>query len=142
MDEVAARDSGVHGMTRRGMEGLTTIPSNFAPKETMDRLEAEISVRGISVFARIDHAAGAVEAGLVLRPTELLIFGNSRAGTPLMQSVQTIGIELPLKVLVWQDAAGKTWLSYNEPMWWRSTTARAPKQIKRLVRWLLCSGLL
>ena len=99
------------------MEGLTTLLSNFGPKETMDRLEAEVRGKGITVFARIDHAAAAAEAGLALRPTELLIFGNPRAGTPLMQSTQTIGIDLPLKALVWQDASGKTWLSYNGPSW-------------------------
>jgi uncharacterized protein (DUF302 family) len=71
----------------------------------------------MKVFARIDHAAGAAEAGLTLAPTELIIFGNARGGTPLMQSVQTVGIDLPLKTLVWQDASGKTWLSYNEPRW-------------------------
>ena len=71
----------------------------------------------MTVFARIDHAAGAAEVGLTLRPTELIIFGNARGGTPLMQSVQTIGIDLPLKALVWQDAGGKTWISYDEPNW-------------------------
>ncbi|HXQ68228.1 MAG TPA: DUF302 domain-containing protein [Alphaproteobacteria bacterium] len=96
-------------------EGLTTVASSFGPKETMDRLEAEIKARGITVFARIDHAAGAAQAGLSLRPTELLVFGNAKAGTPLMQSEQTIGIDLPLKALVWQDASGKVWLSYNDP---------------------------
>jgi uncharacterized protein (DUF302 family) len=69
------------------------------------------------VFARIDHAAGAWAVGLSLNPTEVLIFGNARGGTPLMQSVQTIGIDLPLKALVWQDASGDTWLSYNDPAW-------------------------
>jgi len=83
----------------------------------MDRLEAEIRARGMKVFARIDHATGAAEAGLELRPTELIIFGNARGGTPLMQSVQTVGIDLPLKALVWEDASGATWLSYNEPSW-------------------------
>jgi uncharacterized protein (DUF302 family) len=99
------------------MEGLTTIASRFGPKETMDRLEAEIRAKGMTVFARIDHAAGAAEAGLELRPTELIIFGNARGGTPLMEASQTAGIDLPLKALVWQDGAGKTWLSYNEPSW-------------------------
>jgi uncharacterized protein (DUF302 family) len=98
-------------------EGLTTVPSSFEPKTTMDRLEAEVKAKGLTVFARIDHAAGAAQAGLSLRPTELLIFGNAKAGTPLMQANQTIGIDLPLKALVWQDASGKTWLSYNEPSW-------------------------
>ena len=71
----------------------------------------------MTIFARIDHAAGAAAVGLPLRPTELLLFGNAKGGTPLMQAVQTIGIDLPLKVLVWQDASGDTWLSYNEPSW-------------------------
>ena len=97
--------------------GLTTIASDFDPKETMDRFETELRAKNLTVFARIDHAAGAREAGLELRPTELIIFGNARGGTPLMQSTQTSGIDLPLKALVWQDAAGKTWFSYNEPNW-------------------------
>src|SRR5438270_8455726 len=99
------------------IEGLTTIESRFDPKETMDRLEAEIRAQGMTVFARIDHAAGAAEVGLKLRPTELIIFGNARGGTPLMQASQTAGIDLPLKALVWEDTAGTTWLSYNEPGW-------------------------
>ena len=99
------------------IEGLTSIRSSFGPKETMDRLEAEIRAQGMTVFARIDHATGAAETGLELRPTELIIFGNARGGTPLMQSVQTVGIDLPLKALVWEDASGTTWLSYNEPSW-------------------------
>jgi uncharacterized protein (DUF302 family) len=99
------------------MEGLTTIASRFDPKETMDRLQAEIRAQGMTVFARVDHAAGAAEVELTLRPTELIIFGNARGGTPLMQASQTAGIDLPLKALVWEDAAGKTWLSYNEPSW-------------------------
>jgi len=99
------------------IEGLTTIASNFGPKETMDRLEIDIRTKGMEVFARIDHAAGAAQVGLTLRPTELIIFGKARGGTPLMRSAQTIGIDLPLKALVWEDAAGKTWISYNEPKW-------------------------
>src|SRR6266404_3086990 len=98
-------------------KGLLSIRRVFGPKETMNRLEAEIRAQGMTVFARIDHARGAAEAGLELRPTEVIIFGNARGGTPLMQSVQTIGIDLPLKALVWEDASGTTWLSYNEPSW-------------------------
>ncbi len=98
-------------------DGLITVASNRGTKDTMDRLEAEVTARGLTVFARVDHAAGAAEVGLPLRPTELLIFGNARGGTPLMQSNQTIGIDLPLKALVWQDAAGKTWLCYDDPRW-------------------------
>ncbi|MEA2919754.1 MAG: hypothetical protein QOJ15_11835 [Bradyrhizobium sp.] len=98
-------------------DGLATVRSNFGPKDTMNRLEAEVQARGLTVFARIDHAAGAAEVGLPLRPTDLLIFGNAKGGTPLMQSAQTIGIDLPLKILVWQDTAGGTWMSYNDPVW-------------------------
>jgi uncharacterized protein (DUF302 family) len=98
-------------------DGLVTIESGFGPKETMDRLEAELRAQGMNIFARIDHAAGARETGLELRSTEVIIFGNARGGTPLMQLDQTVGIDLPLKALVWQDSANKTWISYNEPSW-------------------------
>jgi uncharacterized protein (DUF302 family) len=97
--------------------GLVTIKSGNGPEETMNRFEAEVRGRGMTVFAHIDHAAGAVAAGLSLRPTEVLIFGNAKAGTPLMEATQTIGIDLPLKVLVWRDENGATWLSYNDPVW-------------------------
>jgi uncharacterized protein (DUF302 family) len=99
------------------VQGLTTIKSSHAPRETMNRLETAVTAKGLTVFARIDHAEGALAAGLSLRPTEVLIFGNAKGGTPLMQAVQTIGIDLPLKALVWQDAAGDTWLSWNDPAW-------------------------
>ncbi|HTB00990.1 MAG TPA: DUF302 domain-containing protein [Bradyrhizobium sp.] len=99
------------------VQGLTTVRSNFGPQDTIDRLETAIKAKGMTVFARIDHAAGAAVVGLSLRPTEVVIFGNARGGTPLMQSVQTLGIDLPLKALVWQDTAGATWLSYNDPAW-------------------------
>jgi uncharacterized protein (DUF302 family) len=98
-------------------DGLTTLRSSFGPKDTMDKLEAAVKAKGMTVFARIDHAAGAAEVGLPLRPTEVLIFGNARGGTPLMQAAQATGIDLPLKALVWQDASGATWLSYNDPAW-------------------------
>jgi uncharacterized protein (DUF302 family) len=98
---------------------LITIPSAYGPQETMARLEAEVKAKakGLTVFAPIDHAAGAVAAGTTLLPTDLLILGNAKGGTRLMQSTQTIGIDLPLKVLVWQDSAGKTWVSYNDSGW-------------------------
>jgi uncharacterized protein (DUF302 family) len=96
-------------------DGLITLRSSFGPEETMTRLEAEVRARGMMVFAHVDHAAGAAAAGLPLRPTDLLIFGAAKGGTPLMQAVQTIGIDLPLKALVWQDEAGATFLSYNDP---------------------------
>ena len=98
-------------------EGMTIVPSQFDVPTTMDRMAAAITAHGVEVFARIDFTATAAKAGLALRPTELLIFGNPKAGTPLMQAEPTVGIDLPLKALVWQDAAGKTWLGYNNPSW-------------------------
>ena len=89
--------------------GLITISCRHPVKETMDRLERELTDRGIVIFARIDHAGGAASVGLTLRPTELIVFGNPKAGTPLMQKAQTIGIDLPLKILSWEDSEGKTW---------------------------------
>src|ERR1700677_98633 len=97
--------------------GLTTIPSVHSAKETIDLIESNVKSKGMTIFARIDHAAGAKEAGLALRPTLLLIFGNAKGGTPLMQDKQQIGIDLPLKALAWEDASGKTWISYNDLKW-------------------------
>jgi uncharacterized protein (DUF302 family) len=99
------------------VDGLITVRSNFGPADTAKRLEADVRARGLTVFAHIDHAAGAERVGLALRPTDLLIFGNAKGGTPLMQVAQTTGIDLPLKALVWQDESGTTWLSYDEPVW-------------------------
>jgi len=98
-------------------EGLVVLSCPRTPKEAMDLLAASVVRHGMTVFARIDHAAAAKEAGMTLAPTEVLIFGNPKGGTPLMQAAQTLGIDLPLKALVWQDGAGKTWIGYNDPRW-------------------------
>jgi uncharacterized protein (DUF302 family) len=97
--------------------GLFTIPSTFSFHDTISRFEAALEAKGATLFAKIDHSAGAVEAGMTLRPTFLLIFGAPRLGTPLMQANQTIGIDLPQKALVWQDADGDVWLTFNDPAW-------------------------
>jgi uncharacterized protein (DUF302 family) len=99
------------------VDGLITIKSGYGPQETVDKFEAAVKAKGLTVFAKVDHAAGAAAVGLPLQPTQLIIFGNAKGGTPLMQSAQTSGIDLPMKVLVWQDASGDTWLSYNDPEW-------------------------
>jgi uncharacterized protein (DUF302 family) len=96
-------------------DGLISVTSTRSAVDTMNRLEALVKERGLNVFARIDHAAGAAKVGKTLRSTELLIFGNPQGGTPLMECAQTAGIDLPLKALVWTDAAGKVMLSYNDP---------------------------
>jgi uncharacterized protein (DUF302 family) len=98
-------------------DGLITTASRFSVKETIDRLASTLSTRGMTVFGRVDHAANAKQVDMSLRPTEVLIFGNARGGTPLMQAQQTIGLDLPLKALVWQDEKGTTFLSYNDPHW-------------------------
>jgi uncharacterized protein (DUF302 family) len=97
--------------------GLITLSSRYTARDTMDRLLAALAKRDMTGFARIDHAAGAASAGLSLRPTDVVIFGNPKGGTALMQDRQTAGIDLPLKALVWQDADGKVWLSYNDSAW-------------------------
>lgn len=98
-----------------GADGLVEIKSPFTAKETMDRLEQNAKQRGLTVFARIDHAAGAAKIGKTLRPTEVLIFGNPQGGTPFMECAQSVGVDLPLKALVWEDAQGQVWLGYNDP---------------------------
>jgi uncharacterized protein (DUF302 family) len=125
-------------------DGLVTLPSNYPVPETIDRLRDAVTAAGLQVFARVDHAAGAREVGLDLRPTELLMFGNARGGTPLMQDKQTAGIDLPLKVLAWADESGQTWLSTGwasrarprcrrcagrSPSW--PTPPRAPEQARQ-----------
>ena len=97
------------------VDGLITVKSPFDAKTTMDHVEAQARQRGLNIFARIDHAAGAAKIGKALRPTEVLIFGNAQGGTPFMECAQTVGIDLPLKALVWEDATGQVWLGYNDP---------------------------
>lgn len=94
---------------------LVTIESKHNVKETLDRLTATLDQRGIKPVARVDHAAGAKAVGMDLPPTELLIFGNPKLGTPLMQSNPEIAVDLPMKVLAWQDKAGKVWVAYTAP---------------------------
>jgi uncharacterized protein (DUF302 family) len=97
--------------------GLLTVTSEFGFPETIARLETAIAAAGMSVFARIDHGAAAGAVQLVLRPTVLMIFGNAKGGTLLMQAQQAVGIDLPLKALVYQEASGQVLLAYNEPGW-------------------------
>lgn len=98
-----------------GADGLVAHKSPHGAKDTMNRFEAAAKERGLNVFARIDHAAGAAKVGKTLRPTEVLIFGNPQGGTPFIECAQSVGIDLPLKVLVWEDANGQVWLGYNDP---------------------------
>jgi uncharacterized protein (DUF302 family) len=95
--------------------GFVQIASSHSVAETVERLETQLTEHNITIFARLDFAADAARVGLDMRPERMLIFGNPKAGTPLMQAVPASGLDLPLKVLVWQDAQGRTWLAYNRP---------------------------
>ena len=97
--------------------GLVSVQSRVPANETIERLLAALEVRKLTVFARFDHAAGAASVGLPLRPTEVVIFGNPKGGTALMQDRQSAGIDLPLKALIFEDADGRAWLTYNDPAW-------------------------
>src|SRR5260370_6848940 len=95
--------------------GIVDLPSRYCVPETLDRLEAILKEKGLTIFGRVDHSGEAKKVGLEMRPTQLLIFGSPKAGTPLMVAAPRLAIDLPLKALAWQDAQGKVWLSYNSP---------------------------
>jgi len=97
--------------------GLVTVPSRYPVAETIDRLENVLTAKGIKIFARIDQQHEAEEVGLTLRPTVLLLFGNPKGGTPVMQASPGAAIDLPLKLLAWSDDSGQTWVSYNSPQY-------------------------
>ena len=97
-------------------DGLVSKKSGFGATETLDRLETVLVKKGITVFARVSHTGGAAGAGIALRPTELLIFGNPKLGSHFFTSRQTAGIDLPMKALAWEDADGQVWLTYNDPL--------------------------
>ncbi len=101
--------------TARAGDDLVVKASNHSVAKTLDRLSEVLRSKGITVFARVNHAAGAKKIGQKLEPTELLIFGNPKLGTPLMQADRRTGLDLPLKALVWKDDAGKVWLAYTAP---------------------------
>jgi uncharacterized protein (DUF302 family) len=115
--DMPSSDSSTPAPPENAASGLVSVPSRHNAAQTLERLEAVLKQKGIRIFARIDHAAGAAGAGLWLRPTTVLLFGNPQVGTPLMQSHQTTGIDLPLKALVWEDDAGRAWLTYNDPQY-------------------------
>ncbi|HEB55046.1 MAG TPA: DUF302 domain-containing protein [Gammaproteobacteria bacterium] len=95
--------------------GIIKLKSPYSVSETIDRLENVLNKKGMTIFKRVDHSAGAQKVGLELRPTQLLIFGNPKVGTPLMQCSQTAALDLPQKALAYKDASGQVWLAYNDP---------------------------
>lgn len=100
-------------------EGMITVKSSHSVADTADRLEAVLKDRGMKIVARVNHAASAASVDLELRPTELVIFGNPKVGTPLMQCTQSVALDLPQKALIWEDADGQVWLGYNDPQYLR-----------------------
>jgi uncharacterized protein (DUF302 family) len=96
-------------------QGVVTRPSSHDVGPTIDRLEALLEARGVTIFARIDHGAGAAQAGLSMRPSQVLVFGNPRGGTPLMVAAPLSALDLPFKALAWEDGDGRAWVSYNDP---------------------------
>jgi uncharacterized protein (DUF302 family) len=95
--------------------GLINIPSNHSVDETVEKLKTILQLKGITLFALIDHSGEAAKVGMKMRPTKLLIFGNPKAGTPVMLTAPSSAIDLPLKILIWEDAQGKAWVTYNDP---------------------------
>ncbi len=102
-------------MTMSRDKGIVNIPSSHPVDETVERLKGILAAKGIALFALVDHSGEAARAGMEMRPTKLLIFGSPKAGTPLMVAAPSIAIDLPLKILIWDDGDGKTWISYNSP---------------------------
>lgn len=111
-------------------DGIIDKPGNHSVNETAEKLQAILRAKGIALFALVDHSGEAAKAGMKMRPTKLLIFGNPKAGTPLMQASPSIAIDLPLKILIWEDAAGKVWVSYNSPTYLRERH-HLPEELER-----------
>jgi uncharacterized protein (DUF302 family) len=97
--------------------GIVTVPSHHSVDQTVNNLKSILQSKGVTLFAVIDHSGEAAKVGLTMPPTKLVIFGSPKAGTPLMLAAPSIAIDLPLKILVWQDARGNVWLSYNSPQY-------------------------
>ncbi|MGS2718596.1 DUF302 domain-containing protein [Eionea flava] len=114
---VFAGSHGEHAAHNTVINGLITVQSQHSVADTANKLNALLIKKGMTVFARIDHSAGAEKVGQLLRPTELIIFGNPKVGTPLMLCAQSIAIDLPQKMLIWEDSEGTTWLGYNDPQY-------------------------
>jgi uncharacterized protein (DUF302 family)/uncharacterized membrane protein YidH (DUF202 family) len=113
-------------------DGIISKPSQYSVPQTLDRLEALLKTKGITIFARIDHSGEAEKVGLKMPPTQLLIFGSPKAGTPVMLAAPTSAIDLPLKALAWQDSAGKVWLSYNDTAYLQRRFALSDADVKTI----------
>jgi uncharacterized protein (DUF302 family) len=113
-------------------DGIISKESKFSVPETLDRVDALLQAKGIKIFVRVDHSGEAEKAGLKMPPTQLLIFGNPKGGTPVMLAAPTAAIDLPLKALAWQDGDGRVWLSYNDPEYLKKRYGLTDDQIKTI----------
>jgi uncharacterized protein (DUF302 family) len=112
--------------------GIVDVPSRYSVPDTLARLQSILKEKGITIFALIDHSGGAEKAGLQMRPTQVLIFGSPKAGTPLMVAAPRLAIDLPLKALAWQDEQGQVWLSYNSPEYLRERHGFPEELVKNI----------
>ena len=119
-------------MTSSSQNGIVTIPVHQSVDQTVQKLEGILQAKGVKLFALIDHSGEAEKAGMQMRPTKLLIFGSPKAGTPLMIASPSIAIDLPLKILVWEDAEGKVWTSYNAPAYLQARHNLPPELVQNI----------
>jgi uncharacterized protein (DUF302 family) len=119
-------------MTLSKGNGIIDTPSNRSVDQTVERFKGILQVKGITLFALVDHSAEAAKAGMKMPPTKLLIFGNPKAGTPLMLAAPSIAIDLPMKILMWEDAQGKVWVSYNSPIYVQERHSLPPELLRNI----------
>src|SRR5262249_47123292 len=119
-------------MTPNGDKGIIDTPGSHSVDETVEKLKGILQAKGVAVFALVDHSGEAEKAGMKMRPTKLLIFGNPKAGTPLMLASPSSAIDLPLKILIWEDAQGKVWISYNSPSYLQERHRLPPELLQNI----------
>src|ERR1700740_2149282 len=119
-------------MTSNLETGIASVPSNHSVDQTVEKLEEILKAKGVKLFGLVDHSGEAEKAGMQMRPTKLLIFGNPKAGTPLMIASPSIAIDLPLKILVWEDAGGQVWVSYNAPAYLQARHGLPPDLVQNI----------
>jgi uncharacterized protein (DUF302 family) len=112
--------------------GIVDIPSNHSVDETVEKLKGILQAGGATLFALVDHSGEAAKAGMTMRPTKLLIFGNPRAGTPVMLAAPHSALDLPLKILIWEDAQGKVWVTYNSPAFLQQRHDLSPELLRNV----------
>ena len=112
--------------------GIVDLPSNHSVDQTVEKLKAILQAKGIALFALVDHSGEAERAGMKMRPTKLLILGSPKAGTPLMLIAPSVAIDLPLKILVWEDVQGKAWVSYNSPAYLQERHGVPPELLQNI----------